>query len=91
MKNCREKNIKARKEGGEIIFNPSITNNNNITDPFRVFTDNATRCHKLGYRVTRGNPVQENKVTAYTDGLCYNNGGENAKTGSRIWYRMNDP
>lgn len=81
----------ARKEGGEIIFNPSITNNKDIADLFRIFTDHAAKCHEPGYRATRENPEQEEKITVYTDGSCQNNRGENAKTGSGIWYGQNDP
>ncbi|KAH9054137.1 hypothetical protein EDB87DRAFT_1568642, partial [Lactarius vividus] len=85
-------NIVARADNKEILFDPSMTCKNDITECFRIFTDPnqvspipARRLYAVGLN------LRHQKVTIYTDGACFNNGKANARCGSGVWIGPEDP
>ena len=74
----------------DVTFDPTITCKGTLADCFRIFTDSeeieltpATRT------LTRGIHLSNNKVVAYMDGACMDNGKANARCGSGIWFSPN--
>ncbi len=88
----KEQNRRAREQNGTITFNPSLTTKDNISECFRVFTD-PPKISRIPAQRARNDQVnaRHNKVTAYTDGACLNNGKENARCGGGVWFRPSDP
>ena len=86
----KSRNILARKNEEEILFDPSITCKDNIAECFRIFTD-LTRLSPIPARrfYTRGLNLNHAKIEVYTDGACWNNGKANAKCGGGIWISPN--
>jgi ribonuclease HI len=89
--NRRQTNINARKENGEILFNPSLTSNDDLSHNFRIFTDINSSCADPAYRKHQAIDLPEEKVVVYTDGSCLENGTEEAQSGSGIWYGPDHP
>ncbi|KAH9171016.1 hypothetical protein EDB89DRAFT_1852892 [Lactarius sanguifluus] len=88
----KKRNATAREKNEEILFDPSITCKNDLTECFRIFTDPdrtspipARRLYAVGLNLTH------QKITIYTDGACFNNGKENARCGSGVWINPEDP
>jgi ribonuclease HI len=84
-------NETARRTNQDITFNPTITSRTNLTECFRIFTDPgrisnspATRHH------TQPQEMGLPPITMYTNGACFNNGKEDARSGSGIWFGQND-
>lgn len=84
-----QKNEKAQKEGGPVLFNPSITVKDDIGKIFRVFTEPDAPRIWPGRRAQRNGDEWHDEITAYTDGSSTNNGCENAKVGSGVWIEDN--
>ena len=80
----RNENTKARNEA--ILFDPSITCKDELTECIRIFTDpnqiSNTAAKRPEARETR---LRLQERTIYTDGACYNNGKDNARSGSGVW------
>ncbi len=86
-----ERNETARLDGGRILFNPSITDNNFLADIFRVFTHTqGTGRTQPVQRQRRAFQVQNEEVEVYTDGSCDANGTRLARAGSGVWFGPND-
>jgi ribonuclease HI/exonuclease III len=82
------RNEAAEKNNEAITFDPNIS----ITRPqeiFRVFSEQHLISRNLA---TRPRPTpQSGLITVYTDGSCKDNGYENARAGSGIWYGYDNP
>ena len=88
----KQNNIQARHQNELITFDPSITNKNDITECFRIFTDpNITPRLPAQRRVDPRTALRHQTIKIYTDGACDNNGKVDAKCGSGIWIAENDP
>ena len=84
-----EKNVRANVENGdEIIFNPSVTTRNNLSDCFRIFTPNPTPALP-----SLRPPCDESiaAMTMFTDGSCLHNGQHNVICGAGVWVANNYP
>ena len=75
-------------ENPGVIFNPSVTIKSDLTDCFRIFVDPNKVMNEPAMRQPppRGIIIPEEVITVYTDGSCMNNGKENAKCGSGVWF-----
>jgi len=88
----KARNELVKKDDKEILFDPSITCRTDIAKCFRVFTDPARICDIPAMCMyTMGLNLCHQKVTIYTDGVCFNNGKENTQCGSGIWFGNGDP
>ncbi|KAG2121045.1 uncharacterized protein F5147DRAFT_562557, partial [Suillus discolor] len=77
-----EKNVRMQiQPNGEILFDPSIMTKNHISECFRIFTilDHLVQIPAYRLRTPR------TQLTVYTDGLCTNNGKQNAVCSGGIW------
>ena len=85
-------NLRARDQNDPIIFDPSMTAKNDLTECFRIFSD-PTKISKnpAQRRVTPGTGLRHATIEVYTDGACINNGKKNARSGSGIWFGQNNP
>jgi ribonuclease HI len=90
-----EKNSRSRTQrDGEILFDPSITTKNHISECFRIFVDPERLIQIPAYRLrtpTTGRGVETEPITVYTDGSCKDNGKYNATCGSGIWVSEDNP
>lgn len=66
----KEKNATAIIEGGDIIFDPSITVKLDLADCFRIMVDPKKVSNVPAERQSppRGIAIQDEEVTMYTDG-----------------------
>lgn len=86
-KRHQARNIQARKSDDKNKFDPSITCKDNIAECFRIFTDTDHILTILaGQPFVQGLNLNPHKINVYTDRACWNNGKENARCGSRIWF-----
>lgn len=86
----KQANTKARKDNDHILFDPSITAEDDLSHNFRIFTDNNAKCCDPAYRKHSINLPQE-EITVYTDGSCLEGGTVTARAGAGIWFGPNDP
>ena len=85
------RNNAARQSEGEILFDPSITSRNDLTECFRVFTDPELISRNPAKRqISDGPNLRHERLEVYTDGACYNNGKLNAKCGGGVRFGQND-
>ncbi|KAF8493203.1 hypothetical protein F5888DRAFT_1569885, partial [Russula emetica] len=85
------RNKVAREENGEILFDPTITSKDSLTECFQVFTDPERISRNPAQRhVMEGANLRHVTTEIYTDGACFNNGKQNAKCGGGIWFGHND-
>ena len=88
----KQNNLRAQHQNELITFDPSITNKNDITKCFRIFTDpNITPRWPAQHRVDPETALWHQTIKIYTDGACDNNGKVDAKCGSGIWIAENEP
>ena len=81
-----------RERKGEILFDPSITSKNHLSEVFHIFTDPSRITTIPAQRYyTQGVTPRGRLVTAYTDGACVNNGKLNARCGSGVYFGPDDP
>ena len=86
----KTRNETAKRTQGAIIFDPSITCKNDLSECFRIFTNPERATNIPAERLRpRGPNLTLQEIAIYTDGACFNNGKENAKCGSRIWISPN--
>jgi len=72
-------NLLARSNNNAILFDPSITSKNNLSECFRIFTDPTKRSRNPGQRrVMPGVAMRHPKTEIHTDGASMNNGKMNA-------------
>lgn len=81
-------NMDAQNNNKPIIFDPSVILDGPIVDGFRVFIDADTVCVNLAIQEGRapGILIQDEAITAYTDGSCLNNGSELAQVGCGVYF-----
>ena len=91
-KRHREAHEAARTNNREITFNPSITSKDNLEKCFRIFT-NPNKITNIPAKClnSQGFSLNDQNITIYMDGACFNNGKANAKSGSGIWVGPNNP
>lgn len=83
-------NIKAQDQNESITFDLTITTKNDLTKSFCIFTDptrntkNPAQCW-----VMSRTKLRHLKTKVYTDGTCTNNGKQNSRSGSRVWFSPN--
>ena len=88
----KERNQTAKTTDGEVIFDPSITSKNYLSECFRIFTDPDKITNIPAKRLQNyGISLSDHATTIYTDGACYNNGKMNARCGSGIWLGPDHP
>jgi hypothetical protein len=81
----KTRNETAKRTQGAIIFDPSITCKNDLSECFRIFTNPERATNIPAERLRpRGPNLTHQEIAIYTDGACFNNGKENAKCGSGI-------
>ena len=86
----KTRNETAKRTQGAIIFDPSITCKNDLSECFRIFTNPERATNIPAERLQpRGPNLTHQEIAIYTDGACFNNGKENAKCGSGIWISPN--
>jgi hypothetical protein len=73
----QEKNIQVRTQNnGGIIFDPSVTSKNQLSECFRIFVNTDRLMQILAYRLqtpAAGRNIDREQVIVYTDGSCINN------------------
>ncbi|KAK7689889.1 hypothetical protein QCA50_006528 [Cerrena zonata] len=88
----KEANEIAYENDCAITFDPSITDPEDVTQTIRMFTsqrnDLSSKLPSLRPRYPR-RAVEE--LTVYTDGSSLENGDENSRVGSGVWFGDNDP
>ena len=89
-RNRNQSNEAVRRSQGEIIFDPTITCRNDLSECFQIFTnpDQITDIPASRPRA-HGTILRNQQISAYTDGACFKNGKANAHCGSGIWFRPN--
>ena len=88
----KRKNRQARYQNELITFDPSITNKNDLTECFRIFTEPDNASKRPAQRgIDPGANLRHQTIKVYTDGACFNNGKTNAQCGSGIWIAPDDP
>ena len=80
---------RAPEEEGETFRRDNETDK--LKDAITIFGETMSEPTEI----TRTAPKREGNIpqetTVYTDGACINNGNENARAGSGVWYEDNDP
>jgi hypothetical protein len=90
-KRCKARNQAAAQTNGTILFDPSITCKDNLAECFRIFVDPNKLSNIPARRYyTNGINLRHQEVTVYTDGASFNNGKQNARCGSGIWFGPDD-
>lgn len=70
-----------KQQHGEILFDPSLTSKNHLSECFRIFTNPDRLIQLPAYRLRTprtGRNTARVPLTMYTDGSCTNNGKQNA-------------
>ena len=89
-RNRKQSNEAARRTQGEIIFDPTITCKDDLSECFRIFTNpNQITNIPASRPRARGVILRNQQISAYTDGACFENGKANARCGSGIWFGPN--
>ena len=84
-------NMAAYANMSKILFDPSVTSDNDLSHNFRVFTDQDAKCADPGYRRHPLVAEHAEETTAHTAGSCVENGYDNAQAGSGVWFGPDDP
>ena len=71
-------NIVAHANKGTILFNPSITFNDNLAHNFHVFTEHDAKCANPGYRKHPLVAEHAEETTVHTAGSCLEDGYDDA-------------
>jgi ribonuclease HI len=80
------RNEVAKTRNDAILFDPSITIKNSLAECFRIFTDPEQITNEPAKRPEAPRTrLRLQELTIYTDGACYNNGKEDARSGSGMW------
>jgi len=87
----KDQNIRARAENGAILFDPMITAKNNLAECFRIFTDPMKISNEPAKRYQDpGTNARHQLIEVFTDRACYHNGKLNVRSGSGVWYSLNN-
>ena len=86
---------RTEEEGGtpeedNVEFNP----NNEVTelkDAITIFSETKTELAGISRTAPQSRTAGHQRTVVYTDGACLNNGDEDARAGSGIWYGDGDP
>ena len=62
-----------------------------LRESIRIFTKRENLLSATVLQETQDEALRNTELTVYTDGSCINNGTEEAKAGSGVWYGNNDP
>jgi ribonuclease HI len=84
--NRQQINVTARRDNKEILFDPSLTSDDDLSHNFRIFAEKNSSCVDPAYRKQRPINLPEETITVFTDGSCLENGTEEARAGSGVWY-----
>ncbi|KAI0348933.1 hypothetical protein OH77DRAFT_1491284, partial [Trametes cingulata] len=84
------RNKAARVDKGRILFDPTVTVGTPLAGMFRVFTESRSDVPKVALRPPRRFQVDAEDTEVYTDGSCLENGMDDARAGSGIWFRLGD-
>jgi ribonuclease HI len=83
----KARNQTARENNEAVLFDPSITNKENLGECFRIFAKPEQISNLPARRYyTQGINLRHREVTVYTDGACIRNGKLNAQCGSGVWF-----
>ena len=85
----KKRNLKHIRRRKGVLFDPTVTTRGEISETFRVFTDLDQLSEMPAHRPD-GGPSEYERVTVHTDGSCLDNGTENARCGSGIYFGQND-
>lgn len=83
-------NLTARAADERILFDPSISQGTPLAMAFRVFVREEDRNETTATREVRPYEVQAEEIEVFTDGSCVNNGRDDARAGSGVWFGVND-
>lgn len=72
-----------------MVFDPTITTKDDLSECFRVFTDPQRLTRLPAQRLW--DPRTNLRHELLTDGSCTNNGKENACCSAGVWFQINDP
>ncbi len=82
----KRENVVARREGTEVIFNPTVSERAPLAGIFRVFgLEDRAAIDEPATRPRRGFAVEEEALTAYTDGSAKEGGERGPRAGSGIY------
>lgn len=88
----KDRNVLAKQNDTEILFNPAMTCKDNVAECFRTFVDPNKLSPMPASRLqARGLNLDHHDIEVYTDGACWNNGKANARCGGGIWISPNHP
>jgi exonuclease III len=87
----QQANITARKENKQILFNPSLTSDDDLSHNFRVFTEVDSKCIDPAHRKHREFGFIDDEVVVYVGGSRKINRDGEIQTGSGVWYGPNHP
>ena len=88
----KRKNLQAKFQNSQILFDPSITTKGDLTECLRIFTNPEETFKQPARRgIDPGTNLRHQNIRVYTDGACFNNGKTNAQCGSGIWVAPHDP
>jgi hypothetical protein len=81
----KNRNLMARQNDTEILFDPMITCKDSVAECFRIFTD-TDHLSPIPARhfYTWGLNLNPNMIKVYTNGVCWNNGKADARCGGSI-------
>jgi ribonuclease HI len=89
--NRKQTNITAHVNKGIILFNPSVTSNDNLSHNFCIFTDCNLKCIDPTYQKHPLVAEHAEESTAHTAGSCLEDGYDDAQAGSGVWFGPGDP
>jgi hypothetical protein len=88
--NRRMANKIAHTNKGTILFNPSVTSTDSLSQNFRVFTECDAKCADPGYRKHPLIAEHAEATTVHTTGSCLKDGYKDAHAGSGVWFGFED-
>ena len=87
----KRRNMIAKAENGQILFDPSLVDGPAIEMVVRVFAGPADLPSQAVRRAPKPFGIEPEEVEVYTDGSCEENGDARAMAGSGLWYGWDDP
>lgn len=87
----KDMNKDASIAGDAILFDPSLTEDGDISNLMRVFINPTYDGVEPARRPAQGVIIPQESKTAYTDGSCLENGDLNARAGFGVWFGPNNP
>jgi len=89
--NRRLANITTHPNKGTLLFNPSVTSNDDLSQNFRIFSNHNAKCIDPAYRKHPLIAGHAEESTAHTAGACLEDGYDDAQAGSGVWFGPEDP